>query len=117
LNDFRPTFVYFIREANTPFVKIGVTENLDDRLADLQVGNHGELYLEGALLFRTREEALTAERELHVRYGRYRVRGEWFRLDSAPLSGVVTVGAEPYMRHLKPVCNRKHHCTCTFCEL
>ena len=67
--------VYFIREVGTHFVKIGYTENLDNRLSALRTGSASELQIEF-----TAEGNYKTERELHEALAQRRVRGEWFSL-------------------------------------
>jgi hypothetical protein len=55
-----------------PYVKIGITTNLDTRLAQLQVP---EALVTYALL----EGWRSVELELHQRFAKYRLRGEWFK--------------------------------------
>jgi len=55
-----------------PYVKIGITINVDVRLAGLQTPEPVKLY---ALL----EGWAKEERALHQRFVEYRLRGEWFR--------------------------------------
>jgi hypothetical protein len=56
-----------------PYVKIGITENFSDRVAQLQTPEKLEVFA----LF---EEANALyEKLLHCRYSEYRLNGEWFR--------------------------------------
>jgi len=54
-----------------PYVKIGVTTNLDGRMSQLQTPEPVCLY---ALL----DGWLREERELHKRFAEHRLQGEWF---------------------------------------
>lgn len=56
------------------YVKIGITTNLDSRMAQLQTPEPMMVY---ALL----DGWAAEERELHERFSEYRLRGEWFRRD------------------------------------
>lgn len=56
-----------------PYVKIGVTENYDEREVGLQTPEKVELY---ALFPEARS---SYEKLLHMRYDEYRLNGEWFR--------------------------------------
>ncbi len=79
-----PRFVYFIRSGE--FVKIGISDDPTDRMAELQVGNPVTLALEASV------QTLTPwldEDVLHDRFDSKRVRGEWFRLSTATVMAVV----------------------------
>ncbi len=82
-------FVYFIQAGDNPVVKIGSTiETLKKRLLVLQTANHLELRVIGAIELsgepeargRFWERARRQEAELHAKFSRDRIRGEWFRL-------------------------------------
>lgn len=66
--------IYFIQDSSTHEIKIGYTgRSATDRVASLQVGNPSGLFLLACHPGGEDEEA-----ELHDRFGRWRVRGEWF---------------------------------------
>jgi len=67
-----PTVSYFIEAAGTSRVKIGRTNDLPRRLGALQTGSPFKLVL--------RATTSIPERELHRRFRRDRVSGEWFTL-------------------------------------
>jgi hypothetical protein len=67
--------VYFISAREVDLVKIGYAFNPVARFHGLRVASPVELSLEGAVPGGFREE-----RELHQRFARLRVRGEWFML-------------------------------------
>lgn len=64
--------LYFIQDESGP-IKIGVAKDVPARLAIMQVNNPRELTLLGSF-----DVSPGAERELHLRLARHRVRGEWF---------------------------------------
>lgn len=70
--------VYFCRASGRGPVKIGYAANVQARIKDLQVSNHGDLavitFIEG-----TKQD----ETALHKRFAKYRVRGEWFKYEGA----------------------------------
>lgn len=68
------TFVYFIVCGSGRAVKIGRANDVESRLAALQVANHDDLKLIAS--FAAPEEV---ERLLHGVLAEYRIRGEWFR--------------------------------------
>lgn len=65
--------VYFLQDGPGGLVKIGFTKHLRARIAELQCGHANRLQLLGTW-FGGRKE----ERELHRRFARHRVHGEWF---------------------------------------
>lgn len=68
--------IYFVSAAD--LVKIGFTTHLHSRLGVLQSTTGQDITLE-AVAHGTR----LVERQFHVRFGRDRVRGEWFRRSEA----------------------------------
>lgn len=66
--------VYFIHNRRAGTVKIGVAWNPVKRMADLQVANADELRLLGCIAALEPDEI-----ELHRRFSRFRIRGEWFQ--------------------------------------
>lgn len=73
--------VYFIQGGKDGPVKIGVAEDIADRLAGLQTGHWCELSV-----IRTLEGGPLLERWLHRFYGSLRLRGEWFRYSPCMLT-------------------------------
>lgn len=71
--------VYFIHEeADFKRFKIGYTTNLSMRLLSLQTGNPDQL-----VVYKTIENATKrTETQLHGMFAQYRIRGEWFAIDS-----------------------------------
>lgn len=67
--------VYFITAREVDLVKIGCAVCPVARFRCLQVASPIELALEGAI-----PGDFEKERELHARYAKWRVRGEWFSL-------------------------------------
>lgn len=66
--------IYFIQPARGGPVKIGWTEaSVAQRVRDLQVGNPEELYLRHWMA-----GDRYVEKDLHVRFADWRLRGEWF---------------------------------------
>lgn len=79
--------VYFILGATSNLIKIGVANSAEQRLSNLRAGSSEELSLLAVVLCPNRGEL---ERDLHERFKRYRVRGEWFE----PAPEIVTYIAE-----------------------
>ncbi len=66
-------YIYFIRETRTGHVKIGIAKNVRLRLGFLQCGNSSELEIVGVVPGDASDEA-----NLHDRFARLCIRGEWF---------------------------------------
>jgi len=64
------------------FCKIGHAQDVNSRLADLQVSNPFDLRLVYAIRFTSKVIALTIEREAHSILSEKWRRGEWFTVDS-----------------------------------
>ena len=78
--------VYFIRQINSPFVKIGYADDVNTRLSCLQVGNPNEL--EVMLSIETDKPDLL-EQELHRRFCQKLYRAEWFCFSNQELQSVI----------------------------
>jgi hypothetical protein len=64
-------FVYFIQRGGDGPIKIGTTSNkLRSRLREVQIGSPDPLYLIGHIR--------GLEADVHIRFQRYRISGEWF---------------------------------------
>ena len=68
------TFVYFIAVTNGAAIKIGWAEDVSARLADLQVGNHEQLFVVAAL-----NGSRLTERLIHKCFDGSKIRGEWYK--------------------------------------
>lgn len=70
------TNLYFIQGQNTPGgpIKIGLANNVDSRLRDIQACSPIPLHVLHKLSGASRE----VETSLHVRFGKDRLHGEWF---------------------------------------
>ena len=73
--------VYFIRAGESGAVKIGLTQNIKERLIDLQCGNHERL-----ILLREIPGGPLVERWLHRRFAEYKIHLEWFRFTDEMLT-------------------------------
>jgi hypothetical protein len=77
----RPCYVYVIGHAHETFghaVKIGITESIGSRLAQLQTGSCEDLTLFFAFQLPGRNIAARVESEFHEKFEDWRIRGEWF---------------------------------------
>lgn len=73
-------FLYLIlckSETDDGIYKIGIANDVESRLAQLQTGSPYELEIMECYEF---ENAEIAERAIHQAYSKHRIRGEWFRL-------------------------------------
>jgi hypothetical protein len=82
------TSVYLIRAGKTDNYKIGIADNVDNRLSNLQSANYENLSLIGSVEFDTRFIALVIEQNLHGEYKSLNTRGEWFRFSNDEISTV-----------------------------
>ena len=71
--------VYLVRAGNRGAIKIGVAVNVERRMAALQTGNAFELKLLATIKCRSKEEAYILEKQLHAKFERQKIRGEWFQ--------------------------------------
>ena len=70
-----PMYVYAIRNKTTRRIKLGISQNPERRLKELQIGNDCELEL---VAFRKAENRFKDEKALHRENAPYHVRSEWF---------------------------------------
>ena len=80
----RPGFIYLI-ECHE-FVKVGIADNPDFRLIQLQVGCPYELRLLASF---TTQHTARDEARLHGLWKRYEVRGEWFNVPAGELAWAI----------------------------
>jgi len=75
-----PKFVYLFRSRDG-FYKIGISNNVESRLASVRTSNHDNVEI---VIARKIKEAFNFEQELHSRYEHRisRKSGEWFKLNS-----------------------------------
>lgn len=73
-------YVYAIRNNHTGRIKLGISENPERRLKELQIGNDCELEL---LAYREAANRFKDEKAIHDKYQHLRVRGEWFATPTA----------------------------------
>lgn len=90
--DAAPRYLYLIRCKGTQYYKIGITNDLEKRLAAHQTGSPHELsvvlYAESDLDDYLGKEITYLESFLHKNYAGMRVRGEWFRFDYSHISDI-----------------------------
>ncbi len=71
-------FVYFLRAGNRGAIKIGMAIDVEKRVLELQTGNAFKLNVIAKIPCDNREQALHIEQQLHKRFAKQRIRGEWF---------------------------------------
>ena len=67
-------YVYAIRETNTGNIKLGISSNPENRVAQLQTGNSSQL----ELVAYKPAKSFKDEKVLHREMKKYHIRGEWF---------------------------------------
>lgn len=77
-------YLYVIGLREQPgYFKIGITDDVERRIASFQIGNPFEVYPVNVY---TGEGARTIEGLLHRRFAKKCIRGEWFNLDDQDLA-------------------------------
>jgi predicted GIY-YIG superfamily endonuclease len=71
-------FVYLLESAHC--YKIGIAENVEKRIRQLQTGNPHKIYLIYSFLVKDRDEALRLESRFHEILRRFNKSGEWYLL-------------------------------------
>lgn len=72
------SYVYLLR-CDDEF-KIGKSNSVSSRLASLQTGNSRVIQLVWKVKLPTEECAFKLEKDLHSRFSKYRIKGEWFKV-------------------------------------
>jgi len=68
--------IYFIRAEETPYIKIGYTEDLYRRMIKMQADCPVKL-----LVLKTIEGDKNYEKDIHKKFAAFHYRGEWFKLN------------------------------------
>ena len=76
----KKNYIYILQKRNIPKeIKIGVTDDIEKRLKNIQTGNSQEIIL---YYIEEREDAYKVEKKLHKFFDDYRMeKGEWFFID------------------------------------
>lgn len=77
----RECHVYIVGHEHATFgyaVKVGITEALGGRVANLQTGSCEDLRLFFSFKLPSREAAMRVERRFHTHFDDWCIRGEWF---------------------------------------
>ena len=75
------SYVYLIYNENydiSDYVKIGKADDVELRLSGLQIGNPNKMKVAAVIECKNSSDARRLEKELHRKYSRLHVRGEWF---------------------------------------
>lgn len=80
------SYIYLIQSVE--YFKIGIANDLESRLAQLQTGNPNELVIESCYEF---SNAQAIETVLHQKFNSVRKHGEWFRLSNQNLREFDTI--------------------------
>ncbi|MGL5881287.1 MAG: GIY-YIG nuclease family protein [Xenococcaceae cyanobacterium] len=70
--------VYLIGNKRDGLIKIGVSQNVEKRLKDLQ-----SVYKTPLEIIATKRGSFDAEKELHKKFSQFRRHGEWFIWDDS----------------------------------
>jgi hypothetical protein len=84
-------YIYLIEAEGAGAVKVGIADNPHGRLKDLQTGCPFKLTLRHYWQL-CASEADRWEKELHKSMEKYRVRGEWFRVDAPQIAFILSSG-------------------------
>src|SRR6478672_1692450 len=66
-------FVYFVGTRQSELVKVGFSESVSARIAEMQIGCPERLHLYGKIA-----GPVELERRIHAAFGFHRAHGEWF---------------------------------------
>ena len=80
-------FLYIIESGR--LVKIGITSDLNSRLAALQTANPTKINLVYVLVCKSRDHALALETKFHELLSSYRKNGEWFSIPAIQILTLV----------------------------
>jgi len=70
---------YLTKQSKPTAVKIGVSQDMNARLKDIQLGNHLECRVLATWIVESPRKAFDLEAKAHKRFKSSRIRGEWFR--------------------------------------
>lgn len=75
-------YIYFIQAGEKGPIKIGVANNVANRLESLQTGNHEELRVIHSFQVSGKSKAFDFERQLHKYFRHKCIRREWFTVQT-----------------------------------
>jgi len=76
---FERQYKIYLILAGDAAMKIGVSLNPEERLEELQTGNHLELRLIASFYCGSQKKSMRVEKDLHRILSKWHIRGEWFR--------------------------------------
>jgi hypothetical protein len=76
-------YIYLIRNGESFIFKVGIAQDVESRLAQLQTGNPVELVIVSSYGFPNAENV---EKVLHQKWSGVRMRGEWFEFDTRDIN-------------------------------
>jgi predicted GIY-YIG superfamily endonuclease len=91
------SYVYLIQRGYGA-IKIGVSDNPESRLKQLQTGAQERLRLIAKFPSNSRTEAFNLEKDLHDKLAHHRLKGEWFHrriLREMKVEGRRVIGGSP----------------------
>lgn len=94
MTDIRYSAVYFIGAPKLGLVKIGIALEHWKRFRDIQTASPVDLEMLGVKWDRV-GRTVAREKELHAKFAKYRVRGEWFHLRE-PIQFWIADHCDPY---------------------
>lgn len=85
------SYVYIIQNGKSKSapIKIGMSDDPQSRLAQLQTGNPVELLFVATIPCKDRVQARRMESHLHNRLARINIRGEWFKSTNGDINRVL----------------------------
>ena len=103
-------YVYFIKTETTPaLIKIGKSNNVEARLAQLQTGSFSSLSLCHTINCKSEQEAFELERTLHDMFKEVRINGEWFKFTGNMkgfIAGCISQNKDNAVKHLQRYKNK-----------
>jgi predicted GIY-YIG superfamily endonuclease len=82
------TSVYLIKAGQTNNYKIGISDNPQSRLSNIQTSHYEKLSIVKSVEYSTRFIALSVEEFLHKKYKKFNTVGEWFVFDSGQIKEI-----------------------------
>jgi hypothetical protein len=90
-------FLYFIKGGDA--IKVGITENVEQRLTDIQVGNPTKVELLHSI-YMSDEEGREAESEIHNMFIKTNLSGEWYQATQFMLDYIRNIKENGWESHL-----------------
>jgi len=92
------SYVYFVLDRISNSIKIGKANDIEIRMSDLQVGNPNPLELIHYIKCSSSKHSILLEGQLHSKYEKLHLRGEWFRYDEEVFQELITEGTDIKIR-------------------